>query len=80
MHRLKKLFHLILGTLLLLLGVVGLVLPILNGVLFLLLGFILLSFESTYVERHLNKIAHKNTTVGIWYDKLDTWMKKVFGI
>lgn len=68
----------ILGTFLVILGVAGLVLPILNGTVLLLLGFILLSFESKYVEYHLNKLAHKNALTGEWYEKLNTWLRKVF--
>jgi uncharacterized protein len=78
MHRLKKLFHLVLGIILIALGLAGLILPVLNGTILLVLGFILLSFESTYVEYHLHRIAHKNTKVGEWYEKLRTWMRRVF--
>ncbi len=79
MQKIKKLAHILLGVFLIILGVAGLILPILNGILFLLLGFILLSFESTYVESHLNKFAHKNTLIGKWYEKLLTFMNKLFG-
>ena len=79
MQKFKKLTHILLGVFLILLGVAGLVLPILNGIILLLLGFILLSFESKYVEYHLNKLAHKNTLIGTWYEKLLRFMKKLFG-
>jgi uncharacterized membrane protein YbaN (DUF454 family) len=79
MHRLKKIFHIAVGLTLIFVGIAGLVLPILDGVIFLLLGFILLSFESPYVEYHLSKLAHKSATLGSWYEKLNTWMRKVFG-
>lgn len=79
MHRIKKLIHLVLGILLIAIGVAGLVLPLLNGTLLLLLGFILLSFESKYVEEKLNKLAHKNTRIGEWYEKLARFMKRTFG-
>lgn len=79
MYRLKKIFHLLLAAVLILVGITGLVLPVLNGLIFLLLGFILLSFESPYVEAHLSKLAHRNTVLGGWYEKLNTWMRKIFG-
>ncbi len=79
MQKIKKLIHIFLGIALVLLGVVGLVLPILNGIIFLLLGFILLSFESPYIEFHLSKLAHKNITIGSWYEKLLIFMKRLFG-
>lgn len=78
MHKAKKLLHVILGILLILLGITGLVLPVLNGTLLLLLGFILLSFESPYVEQHLRKLAEKNRLTKEWHEKLTTFMKKHF--
>ena len=79
MARIKKLFHIALGFTLILIGLLGLILPILNGVIFLLLGFILLSFQSQYVEQRLSRIAHKNSVLGEWYEKLDSWMRRIFG-
>lgn len=78
MHRLKKSFHIILAFVLIFIGLAGMILPILDGLTFFLLGLILLSFESPYVEAHLSKLAHKNTILGEWYEKLNTWMRKVF--
>jgi uncharacterized membrane protein YbaN (DUF454 family) len=78
MHKAKKLFHLFLGLILIATGLLGLVLPILNGTLLLVLGFILISFESPYVEYHLSKLAHRNTFTGDWYEKLLAYMKKIF--
>lgn len=79
MHSLKKSFHIILALVLIFIGIAGMILPILDGFTFFLLGLILLSFESPYVEAHLHKIAHKNSVIGAWYEKLNTWMRKVFG-
>ena len=66
------------SVILIIIGIVGLVLPILNGIIFLLLGFILLSFESPYIEYHLRRIVAKNKIVEKWYSKLDAWMRKIF--
>ena len=74
----KKVFHVVLGIFLLMIGVAGLVLPILNGTVFLLLGFILLSFEIPYVEERLESITQKNNTLHHFYKKLQKWMKKLF--
>lgn len=76
---LKEIFHIVLGIIFIIAGIVGLILPILNGILFLLLGFILLSFEIPYVESQLNKYSHKNAKIGVWYEKLNKWMRKIFG-
>lgn len=80
MTNLKKILHISLGITLILVGLCGLVLPILNGTVFLLLGCILLSFESPYVERHLTRLAHKNTHTGNWYEKLRKLMRKWFRV
>ena len=76
--RLKKTLHMILAVFFIALGILGLVLPIINGVVFLLIGFILLSFESPYIEEHLRRIAKKNKHIDNWYNKLDVWMRKLF--
>ncbi len=78
MRQIKRLIHLLVGIVLVLLGLAGLVLPILNGTILLLLGLIIISFESPYVEYHLSRLAHKNTFIGGWYEKLLTFMNKMF--
>lgn len=78
MRSVRKTFYIFIACLLIIVGVFGLVLPILNGVIFLLLGFILLSFESLYIHHHLQRIAAKNDHVNHWYKKLDAWMRKIF--
>jgi uncharacterized membrane protein YbaN (DUF454 family) len=76
MRELKKAVHIVLGLTLILIGLAGLVLPILNGTILLLIGLILLSFENVYVESHLQRIARKNTLLEKWYNKLSVWMRK----
>jgi uncharacterized membrane protein YbaN (DUF454 family) len=78
MTQLKKAFHVILGIFLLLIGVAGLVLPILNGIVFLLLGLILISFESPYIEKILSHYSEKNRHISHTYKKLNVWMRKLF--
>lgn len=80
MLHLKKIFHIIFGIMLLLIGLAGLILPILNGTLFVLLGLILLSFESTVLEKKLLHLSKKNKTVETWYHKLSTLMKRIFKV
>ncbi len=74
---LKKIIHLTLGILFLLIGLAGLVLPILNGLLFLILGAIIISLESSYVEKKLLLIVKKNAHVYAFYSKLDAFARKV---
>ena len=78
-RNIKEIFHVILGIAFIFIGIAGLILPILNGVIFLLLGFILLSFEFPFIESQLSKNAHRNERLGIWYEKLNRWMRKIFG-
>jgi uncharacterized protein len=78
MQKIKSAIHLLLGLFLILLGIAGLILPILNGMIFLLLGLILISFESKYVEYHLSKLAHRSAFSGRWYEKLLAFMNRLF--
>ena len=78
MNNVKKVFHITLGFILIFIGVVGLVLPILNGIILLLLGLILLSFESAYIQSRLAGAAHRHHFIGSLYEKLNTSMKKLF--
>jgi len=52
----KRFFKLALGWALLLLGIVGLFLPILQGMLFIFLGVALLSTQSEWVRRGLESL------------------------
>ena len=74
----RKIINIFLGVLLLILGVVGLVLPVLNGTIFLIIGFILISFENPYVEKKLFSITQKNATIHKMYLKLDAFLRKFF--
>ncbi len=78
MTRVKKFFLIVLGFSLILIGVLGLILPILNGTLILLVGIILLSFESSYIEKILLKIVERNELMKKWHKKLDTLLRSWF--
>jgi uncharacterized membrane protein YbaN (DUF454 family) len=77
---LQKILHLTIGITLVIVGIFGLVLPVINGFLTLLLGFIVISFQSTYIEKQLLTLSQKNKHVAYWYTKLLTKMRNVFGI
>jgi uncharacterized protein len=49
----------ILGWLFVLLGIAGLVLPVLQGILFLMIGFYLLSREHHWAQRWMEKLYHR---------------------
>ncbi|MCF7843376.1 hypothetical protein K9M47_00580 [Candidatus Gracilibacteria bacterium] len=74
----KHVLRVILGAVFILVGILGVFLPILNGILFLLLGLILLSFENKYIHKHLQSAVSKNDFINKWYLKLDILMRKIF--
>jgi uncharacterized membrane protein YbaN (DUF454 family) len=74
----RKIMHLSVGFLVVLLGIAGLVLPILNGTLLLIIGFIIISFESPYVEKKLFTLTQKNKTVHALYLRLEKALRVFF--
>ncbi len=56
---LKRYVILSLGWFFVFLGILGLFLPILQGILFLLIGFILLTRESEWAKRQLEKLKSR---------------------
>lgn len=86
-NQLKRILVLGLGWLFILLGIAGLFLPILQGILFLLIGLVLLSYESRMVRRFLaylrlrypklsSKIQLARWTVRHWWRRVRSlWAK-----
>ena len=68
----------VLGSLFITVGIAGVVLPILNGTFFLILGLVLISFESKYVEKKLHRITSKNKVIHEWHLLLEKWLRKYF--
>ena len=75
---------LILGWILIILGIAGLFLPILQGVLLIVAGLWVLSLESKTARRLLEKLRHKFPRIDAkltawqsrWHARLDRWRKK----
>ena len=67
--RAKKAILLVFGWGFILLGVIGLVLPILQGVLFLLIGLLILSSEYVWAHRLLLKIRNRFPAVAKRWDE-----------
>lgn len=67
-------------SVLLLMGIVGVILPILNGTFFLLLALILLSFESLYIKKNLHALTSKNAKVHTWHLYIENKLKKFLKI
>jgi uncharacterized membrane protein YbaN (DUF454 family) len=64
----------------LLIGILGFVLPVLNGTLFVVIGLILISFEHKKTEDFLNRLASRNSKVQALYTKLYNSMKRLFRV
>ena len=65
----KKWLTLAVGWAFVVLGVIGLVLPVLQGVLFLAIGFIILSRESMWAKRRLVQLRRRHPEWAGTFDK-----------
>lgn len=68
----------LLGFVLVVIGLIGMILPVIHGTIFFLIGIIIISFESTYIERKLLQAVHKNEKLTQWHKKLDSFLRKFF--
>lgn len=80
--RIKKLAVLLVGWGFILLGLIGLFLPVLQGVLFLIIGLAILSSEYVWAHHLLVKIRTRFPTATSRWDKAavrtHAWIRKVF--
>jgi uncharacterized membrane protein YbaN (DUF454 family) len=74
----RKALHITLGLFLVILGIAGLVLPLLNGTVLLIVGFIIISFENERIEKFLLRMTAKNHTLHTLHKKLDLFLRKIF--
>jgi uncharacterized membrane protein YbaN (DUF454 family) len=76
----KRIGLLIIGWLFIVLGILGLFLPILQGVLFILIGLGILSSRSEIIKRFLKHLEERypqlHERVEIWKAKTRGWFKK----
>lgn len=81
--RIKETVKLILGWIFVVLGVIGLFLPVLQGILFLMIGLVLLSGKCRWVKQILKKLKDKYPKIylkaKITKDKSAQYMRKLFG-
>lgn len=77
----KKVALLVIGWTFVLLGLVGLFLPVLQGVLFLLVGLFILSSEYVWAHRLLSKVRNRFPALMSQWDHAQSrahrWMNKV---
>ena len=75
----KRIGLLIVGWFFIVLGILGLFLPILQGVLFILIGLAILSTRSEIIKRFLKHLEeryhHHHERVEIWKEKTKNWFK-----
>ena len=71
---------LLIGWTFLLLGVIGLFLPILQGILFIMIGLAILSTRSKTIQRFLKHLEKRyprfHEQVVIWVKKVKKWFEK----
>ena len=75
----KKLLVLLAGWGFIALGVVGLFLPVLQGILFLLVGLFILSSESAWAHRLLEKIRERFPATAMRFEKASVTAKTLLG-
>ena len=79
----KKMAVLLVGWAFILLGVIGLFLPVLQGVLFLLIGLFILSSEYVWAHQLLLKLRRRYPTLDArWvqaHAAAQKWISKVWG-
>ena len=79
----KRILVLIVGWAFILLGILGLFLPVLQGVLFLLVGLIILSSEYVWAHRLLTRLRERFPKIGRTADlateKASAWLRRIIG-
>jgi uncharacterized membrane protein YbaN (DUF454 family) len=78
--QLKRIVVIVVGWAFILLGIVGLFLPILQGILFLLIGLLILSTEYVWAHHLLNKLRARFPKISEHLDharmKAERWVKR----
>jgi uncharacterized membrane protein YbaN (DUF454 family) len=78
-NKLKRILVISLGILSILVGLAGLVLPVLQGWFFLAIGALLLSMYSPRLRAWIYHHTSKFPKLHAWVLKADEWTTKVFG-
>ena len=67
------------GVFLLLLGIAGVILPVLQGLVFLILGLAFLSIYSEWAKKSLRYVGSKHPKADTLVTKLEQWVLKIVG-
>ena len=78
----KKALALVTGWAFIVLGIIGLFLPIMQGVLFLMIGLTILSSEYVWAHHLLTRIRERFPRIALFSDrareKATGWMRRVY--
>ncbi len=78
----KKGLALVIGWVFIVLGMIGLFLPLMQGILFLMIGLTILSSEYVWAHHLLAKVRARFPRIAIFSDraqeKATTWMRRVY--
>ena len=75
----KRIAVVTLGVTFLLLGLVGLVLPVFQGLLFLVIGLLLLSAYSPSLRQWIQDHTVKYPKLHAWAGKAEGWIERIIG-
>jgi uncharacterized membrane protein YbaN (DUF454 family) len=79
----KRIGVLLLGWAFVLLGIVGLFLPVLQGILFILIGLFILSSEYIWAHKLLQRLRQRFPRIARTADEASAraaeWMRRLFG-
>lgn len=75
----KRIFVLIVGVALILIGIIGLALPFLQGFLFILIGVILLSLCSPTVHAWVKVRVKPYPNIHTTIERTEKWLTKIIG-
>lgn len=79
MKKVKQAAVLTIGSIFLILGLFGLVLPFLQGIIFLAIGLILLSFYSPKIRSQIEKHTQKYPHLFLAVKKIEAFLAKIIG-
>lgn len=65
------------GLLFLIIGIIGIFLPILQGIIFILISFYFFSLNSRFFESMLKRFLHRHKKLESIFDKADRFIKKL---
>jgi len=76
--KLRSTFNYFIIVILFVLGVIGIILPIVPGVIFFAIGVVILSFELPYIENMLDKYIDKEKDFGKKFFSYKNKLEKYF--